>query len=100
MGREPRQGRGMPAGGKNQQASLMEWEVEGGAVRSMEWQESPLEWGETEEAARPTEWRKTPGGTAREWEGKSSRRRASTPPEWMQFTGETKPPEWTPMTTD
>ena len=38
----------------------------------------PLEWGGTGEAVRPTEWRKTPGVTAREWEGESIRRRASS----------------------
>ena len=37
-----------------------------------------------------------PRGTAREWEEESSRRRASTPPEWKSFPGGTKPPEWPP----
>ena len=38
---------------------------------------------------------KTPGGTAREWEGESSRRRASTTPEWTHCPRVKKPPEWT-----
>ena len=70
----------MPAGGKTRKAIPTEWEEKERAARSTEWWASPLVWGEAEVAARPTEWRKTPGGTAKEWKGGSSCRRALAPP--------------------
>ena len=59
-----------------------EWGARGGGVRLTEWPTSPPELGERRGAATPMEWRKTLGGTAREWEGESSRYRALTPLEW------------------
>ena len=73
----------MTAGSKTGPASPTEWEAEGKAAIPIEWQPIPQELGEMEEAVRSMEWRKTLGGTASEWEGESSRRRESTPPESM-----------------
>ena len=47
--------------------------------------------GGREGSTRSREWRKTLGGIAREWEGESSCRGASTPPEWKSLPRGNKP---------
>ena len=74
MGRNKGEGRGLQAGGNT-------------------WPTSPLEWGVERGSPRPLEWRKTLGGIAREWEGESSNQGESTPLEWNFFPGGTKPLE-------
>ena len=77
MGREEGKGCGLLASGKTRPASPPEWEIK-------------------MVPPRPLEWQKTLGRTARECEGGSSCRRASTPPEWKSCLQETKPPGFPP----
>ena len=64
---------------------------EEGGARSTDWLVNPPELGAKEGGPRPVGWRENPGGTAREWEGGSSRHRALTPPDWASYPGGKKP---------